>query len=272
MDKFTVLMPLYNGDIAAAFSEALNSIIINQTRKPDQIVLVVDGPINETLEQELSKWVDHLDIIRIPNNIGLSNALNHGVNFCSNELIFRMDSDDVALPTRFEKQMEFFRCNPQADMCSTWVKHYDGDMEKYIGDRKVPNDPDANAQYGMTRTPVNHVSLAFRKSSLSNAGGYPDTRLPFEDWWICLRVLKAGGTIHNIPEYLVNVRASPSFYERRSGLSYAKMEFTALHQMYVEGILPFKWCIVNLATRIPLRLIPKKWLSKFYETVIRKFF
>lgn len=265
-------MPLYSGDTVQAFAEAMRSILVEQTCKPNQVVLVVDGPINEQLELELSSWIVHLDVVRIVDNIGLSNALNHGLKYCSNELVFRMDSDDVAMPNRFKKQLEFFSQNPRADMCSTWVKHFDGGMTKYIGDRKVPSTPEMNKKYAMTRTPVNHVSLAFRKSSLLHSGGYPDTRLPFEDWWICLRVLKAGGSIYNLPEYLVNVRASPSFYERRSGVSYASMEIKALCLMFKEGIIPLRWCIFNLVVRVPLRLIPRKLTSMFYENVIRRFF
>jgi len=270
--KFSVVIPMYHGDIPDAFHEALESILDEQTVKPDQTILVVDGPIPLELESAIKRWKSRIEIIRTEKNVGLSNAINYALDFCKHDLVFRMDSDDISLPHRFEKQLNFFNENPDATFCSTWVQHFDGKMERYIGDRKVPETPAKNRSYAMTRTPINHVSLAFKKSHLLAAGGYPDTRLPFEDWWISLRTLKNNGHIYNIPEYLVKVRASDSFYERRAGLSYAKMELRALIEMYREGILPLKYCALNLVIRTPVRLAPRKTLSFIYEYLIRRFF
>ncbi|WP_082656912.1 glycosyltransferase [Pseudomonas citronellolis] len=272
MTKFTVLIPLYNGDTPEAFHEALHSVLIDQSLKPDQTLLVIDGPISPALEHAVEQWTDKIEIVRTDKNIGLSNAINFALKYCRNELVFRMDSDDISLPDRFEKQINFFANHPDADMCSSWVQHFDGDMKRYIGDRKVPVTPAENRSYAMTRTPINHVSLAFKKTALLASGGYPDTRLPFEDWWICLRALKNNGNIYNIPEYLVKVRASDSFYERRAGSRYAKMEYQALTQMCGEGILPIRWCLSNLALRLPVRMAPRRTLGLIYEHLIRRFF
>lgn len=270
--KFSVVIPLYRGDMPDAFHEALESILVNQTVHPDQTILVIDGPIPVDLENAITPWAHKLDILRIENNVGLSNAINFSLSHCRNDLVFRMDSDDISLPHRFERQVKFFVDNPDATFCSTWVQHFDGDMKRYIGDRKVPETPSENRRYAMTRTPINHVSLAFKKDHLIAAGGYPNTRLPFEDWWISLRTLKANGNIYNIPEYLVKVRASNLFYERRAGWPYAKMELRALLDMHMEGILPLKYCVLNTIIRLPVRFAPRKALSLIYEHFIRRFF
>lgn len=269
--SFSVLMAVYSGDKEDHVSEALRSISIESTIQPNQIVLVVDGPVCNSLETLIKSYHD-VDAIFLPENVGLSNALNIGLEYCDNDLVFRMDADDVSMPDRFEKQIKFMAENPDISICSAWVAHYDERMEKLIGDRKLPFSDIDNKKYSKMRTPINHPATVFRKSALLKFGGYPNTRLPFEDWWLCLRALNYGFSIYNIQEYLVRVRASKDFHSRRSGIAYLALEYSALSQMRKEGLLSFFWVSVNFIIRTPFRILPGNALDYMYKKVIRKYF
>lgn len=272
MEKFTVLMSVYNGDHVDYFKDALDSVIISSSLRPSQLVLVVDGPITNDLNDVILSYAESLDVIRLEHNIGLSNALNVGLKHCTYEIVFRMDADDISAPDRFEKQLRFLQENPDVGMCSSWVAHYDEAMDTYIGDRKLPDSPYKNKKYSLTRTPINHPAVAFRKSLVLSVEGYPDTRLPFEDWWLSLRIIKNGFHIYNIQEHLVNVRASKGFHTRRSGVRYLINEYKALALMTKEGVLPLRWSVFNSVIRTPFRLLPKSILDTVYRKVIRRFF
>ncbi|MNF91546.1 UDP-Gal:alpha-D-GlcNAc-diphosphoundecaprenol beta-1,3-galactosyltransferase [compost metagenome] len=272
MEKFSVLMSVYSGDKPEPFEDALNSILVTSNQKPTQTVLVVDGHIPASIETIIDKFKSELFIVRIQENVGLSNALNTGLSHCAYDLVFRMDADDVSTHDRFELQLAFFKDHPKAVMCSSWVAHYDESMRQYLGDRKLPHSPDEVLRYSLTRTPINHPATAFRKTAILMAGGYPDTRLPFEDWWLSLRVIKWGGDIYNLPKYLVKVRASRDFHARRSGFKYLMSEYKAIFLMRQEKILSTKWALTNILIRTPFRLLPKSLLNIVYKKIIRKKF
>lgn len=271
MDNFSVLISVYFGDKKKYFEDALRSVI-ESSLKPSQIVLVVDGPIPPELNDVIMEYADRLDVIRLKDNVGLSNALNLGLQHCAHEIVFRMDADDISVPSRFEKQLYFMQKNPDIGMCSSWVAHYDEKMMSYVGDRKLPESSNSNKRYSLTRTPINHPAVVFRKSVVLSVGGYPNTRLPFEDWWLSLRMIKNGVSLYNIQNYLVNVRASKDFHTRRSGFRYLVSEYRALFFMAREGIIPWRWATINLIVRTPFRLLPKATLDTVYKKVIRKFF
>ncbi|WP_240058531.1 glycosyltransferase, partial [Bacteroides uniformis] len=87
---------------------ALDSVL-NQTLPPSEIILIKDGPLTVELEKVLSSYdTNLLKIIPLPNNLGLSKALNIGLKHCSYEFVARMDTDDICYPSRFEKQVLFF--------------------------------------------------------------------------------------------------------------------------------------------------------------------
>ena len=106
---FSVLLSVYHKEKAEFLDEALNSIVC-QTLKPDEIIIVEDGPLTNELNNVLDKFeTENKCVKRVPLkvNSGLGKALNEGLKHCSNDLVARMDTDDIAFPDRFEKQVEF---------------------------------------------------------------------------------------------------------------------------------------------------------------------
>jgi glycosyltransferase involved in cell wall biosynthesis len=266
-------MPLYAGDDPGALEDAFKSILVEQDFLPSQVVVVVDGPISLSLNEILLRWkvsFEVIDVVQVEENVGISLALNSGLKFCRNEIVFRMDADDISNRQRFRKQYDYMVENPQIAMCSAWVEQYDFAMKSIVGVRNVPSTPAGVARFAKRRTPINHMALCFRKSLIESVGAYPDTRFPFEDWWLCLRVLRSGNYIGNIDEYLVKVRTGENFYKRRSGLAYAKSEIKAVLQMRREGLLTAVDVLANLAIRTPARLLPVSLLAALYQKILVK--
>lgn len=268
VDNFSVLIPLYHKDDPASFDLALSSVIRDQTVKPTEVVVVVDGRINDELEAVLSRWESECDLIRsirMVENVGISLALQEGLRHCQYEYIMRMDSDDICYPRRFEVQMQYMLNNPDVTMISSSVEQFDFSMKEKVGERLLPSHSGDVRKFARFRTPVNHMAVCFRKEQVVGAGGYPDTRYPFEDWWMCLRCIAAGLKVENVSEYLVAVRTGEAFYARRSGLDYVKMEVKALCAMRREGVMSDVDFLINLAIRVPVRLLPTFAVKKMYR-------
>lgn len=272
MLDFCVLMSLYKNDEVVFLNDSLDSILVNQSVLPSQVVLVMDGQVSVELNNAVKLWEESSEkvlVIRVPDNVGLSNAMNIGLKYCEFDIVFRMDADDVSTPDRFEKQLRVFLNDSSVSMVGGYYRQFDSLMEKQVGDRLVPLKYQDIKRFGFRRTPINHVSVAFKLSDALAVGGYPDTRLPFEDWWLALRFIKGDKKIVNIPEFLVDVRSGPSFYSRRSGLTYLKQEISAMFHMYKEGILPLFYAVTNILIRTPVRLAPSKLITLFYERLLR---
>lgn len=114
---FSVLLSLYAREKSYALNACLESIWFKQNIKPTEIILVQDGPIGTQLIKVVKYWQnqigDVLKVIALPDNIGLGRALNEGLKHCSYEWVFRMDTDDICLPNRFEKQIQYINNNPE---------------------------------------------------------------------------------------------------------------------------------------------------------------
>ena len=132
--KYSVLMPVYRKENPFYFYRAALSMM-KQSVSPDEFVLVCDGPLTEQLDAVIRKleetWSEQIKIVRLPENRGIGPALAAGVESCRNNLIARMDSDDIACPERCEKQLVQFRGNPALALASGAIAEFEMDsLEK----------------------------------------------------------------------------------------------------------------------------------------------
>ncbi len=266
-------MSVYKNDDPNHFCEALNSIT-NQTLPPNQIVLIRDGTVGSELQACLDKVKSENNLVslfELDENVGLSKALNIGLEYCDYEYIARMDSDDISEKDRFEKQIQFMQKNSDIVLLGSWYIQYDQDMKEVVSDRKVPESHNDIVDFSKTRTPYNHVTAVFKKEQIINIGAYPeDIEGRFEDWWLSLRLIKEGYKLHNIPEYLVRVRGGDSFLDRRGGLEYLKSEIHNLKLMVDEDLIDKYSYYKNIILRGVVRLVPPETREKIYS-YIRKF-
>jgi len=269
--KFSVLIPVYAKENPEFFIKALNSIV-TQTLKPSEIVVVKDGPLTDGLEKVIelfSKNYDNLfKIVSLEENVGLGDALNIGLKKCSYELVARMDSDDISMPYRFEKQIQVFDRDNKLDVCSGWVGEFDKDEKEIYYYRKVPENHDDIVRYLKIRSAINHPAVMYKKTSVEKAGGYQKMMF-LEDYYLWVRMLLKGAKFYNIQEVLVNMRGGENMIKRRAGIAYAKSELKLLNEFKNIGFLTKDEYIRNIFIRVPIRLMPIgiiKFIYRFLRT------
>lgn len=270
MNNFSVLLSLYAKEHPKYFKECLDSIDA-QTIQPDEIVIVLDGPITPELQNvvdELAITHLNLQIIPIAKNGGLGKALNVGLKYCSNNLIARMDTDDIAVPDRFEKQLKIFEKYPEVGVVSSWIDEFEGTPDNVISTRKLPEFHYQLLGYAKTRCPVNHPAAMFRKEVVLFAGGYMPFPL-FEDYYLWIRMMLNGTRFYNIQESLLKFRTSKDMYKRRGGMKHALDEIRFQNLIRKMGFISVIRCLENILIRFTVRVIPNKIRSVVYRKLLR---
>ena len=216
---FSVLMSIYKGDDAQHLSESLNSIYELQTKKPDQIVLVIDGPVSDELKHVVDDFESrHPSVARVvwcEKNNGLGLALKKGTEFCTCDYILRMDADDLSVSDRFERQIKYAREHPEIDAFGGYIEEFNsmpGDIKQL---RKVPIKEQDIRKMLKQRNPMNHVAMCMKKSSLEKVGGY-ESVLYCEDYFLWVKMLSADLKLSNMPIKLVDVRVGNGFIGKRN--------------------------------------------------------
>lgn len=270
--SFSVLMSVYFKENPQFLEKALESTI-NQTLRPSEIVVVLDGKLTPDLYSVLDKFKTQypglIKTIQLEKNVGLGKALEIGINECSHDLIARMDSDDICLPERFEKQINFMINNPDVKVLGSWIGEFEADPEVIESVRKVPVNYDEIIKYAKTRCPLNHMTVVYWKESVIEAGNY-QTLLLNEDYFLWVRMLKKGFKIMNIPEILVLARAGTSMYQRRGGLQYIKSEWKLQKTFLKMNFIDAKLFLFNMVSRGLVRLMPNSIRGLIYRKVLRK--
>ncbi|EMQ2211346.1 glycosyltransferase [Escherichia coli] len=268
--KLSVLLSLYIHESPNFLDDCLASLY-KQSRFPDEVVIVFDGPVTNELHDCVDKWSKYLPIVTIEldKNVGLGQALNVGLKTCSYNYVFRMDTDDICHPERLSQQLSFFKNNPDVGLLSCAVGEFKHSVKDIYAWRRLPLKHDEIIRFSKKRSPFNHMAVAFKKELVLNAGGYQNEYL-YEDYSLWIRMIQNGVITANLPETLVYARTGNGMAARRSGLKYAKSEYFAQVKFYKMGYLSFLELLRNLAIRLPLRLVPVSLLSLLYSTVLRK--
>lgn len=171
---FSVLMSVYKKEKPEYLREALESVI-NQTLPPDEIVLVEDGPLTPELDAVLdeiaSKLIQkqsykdtklQLRVVKLEQNQQLGRALAEGLKHCTNELIVRMDTDDIAVSDRFEVQYRYMAEHPEIAVSGGLMEEFDPADESYRKVKNMPTSKENIKSYSRYRNPVNHMTVMFR--------------------------------------------------------------------------------------------------------------
>lgn len=268
--SFSVLMSLYAKERPLFLRQSLDSVF-GQTLKPDEVIFVEDGPLTSELYSVVEKYCQlhpEMKVIPLPVNGGLGKALNVGLKHCSNELIARMDTDDIALPDRFEKQVEFMAENPDVDICSGWLNEFESDIANIKSVKKVPATHSEISDYIKSRNPLNHPVVMFRKSAVEKAGGYRHFPL-FEDWYLWARMMASGAKFANIQRPLVNFRISPNMYKRRGGIGYAMDSARFQWTLHRLGIISVFHAIKSALMRGVVYILPNTVRALIYSKLLR---
>lgn len=269
--SFSVLIPVYKKESPVFLKKSIESILY-QTLKPDEIVLVKDGPLINKLNKIIQQFVDEnpklFSIIDLEKNVGLGKALEIGLQHCSYEIIARMDSDDICNPQRFERQIKFMEDNPKIDIVGSWIAEFIKNPEEIVFKRKVPITHSNIFEFAKLRNPMNHVTVMFKKIAVLRAGNYRQFPL-FEDYYLWLRMLMNNTKFANIPEYLVFVRVGNNMLNKRRGINYLNREIKFQRKMLNMGFISYREFLRNLLLRGIPRLIPGRLLKFIYKKFAR---
>lgn len=268
--RFSVLMSVYRNDKVDNVKIAIDSIL-NQTLKPNQYVIMVDGPINDDMKKLLLDYDKKENIIELhfrDENKGLGITLNEGLNFCKYEYVARMDADDQSLIERFQKQVDYLKKHPEVDVIGTFIDEYDENLICKISSRFVPEFHDDIKKKIKSRNPVNHVTVMYRKESVLKVNGYENYQF-FEDYYLWAKMITAGAIFYNLQYSLVNVRSGYSMYERRGGKKYIKCILKFEKGLYKLNIINKIEYLNNVVKRIIVATIPNRLRGYLYKIVLR---
>ena len=264
-------MSVYYRENPDHFIKSVESMT-NQTIAPDEIVIVKDGPLTKELDQEIKKLEKNksIKIIEIEKNVGLGIALNIGLNHCTNEIVARMDTDDISEKNRCERQLTFLNDNPSISLVGTTIAEFFEDSEQIKSYRIVPKEDNEIKEYMKTRSPFNHPSVMFKKSAVIGAGGYLNYPLN-EDYYLWVRMLISGCKFANIDEPLLKMRITKNTFERRGGWKYFITQKKLFDFMLTNKIINKKEYIYNNLIRFITRLLlPNDIRGYLYRKVLRK--
>lgn len=271
-DKFSVLMSLYIKEKPEYLRECMDSIL-SQTIMPDQIVIVKDGPITDELNAVLDEYISRNEelytIVPLEKNVGLGLALAEGMLHCRNELVARMDTDDVCRRDRFELQLSEFEKNPSLDICGCHIIEFEGNIDNIVAKRSVPlNDADIK-KYQKRRDAFNHVTVMFKKSKVLGAGNYRSCML-MEDTYLWVNMFMYGCYAENIDDCLVYARVGKDMFERRGGWSYFKKYREGRRKVRETGYIGFFDYYYTIAVQFVIALMPNKLRGWVFKKLLHK--
>lgn len=252
--NFSVLLSIYFKEKPEYLRACLQSLAV-QTLKADEVVLVEDGPISSELKAIIERFRESLNIVSVllVDNVGLACALNEGLKHCSHDLVARMDTDDIALPDRFEKQVAFMHVNPDIAASSGFIEEFN-DAGEVLSQRALPLAHDALVKFAKKRSPLSHPAVIFRKQAVLSVGGYPE--LYPEDFLLWIKLIQARYKIANVPDVLVKMRTGEGFITRR-GWKFLKGELRVYHHMYKTGFINLLAFINIVLMKSILRISPR---------------
>lgn len=269
--NYSVLMSVYYKENPEFLRQSMMSIF-NQTVLTNDFVLICDGKLTEELDSVIAEMQDKfgkiLNVVRLPQNVGLGKALNEGIKHCKNDLVARMDSDDISYPDRCEKQLEIFQ-NYNVDIASGTVEEFTYSPDDACSKRILPEKHDEIVLFAQKRNPFNHPCVMYRREAVQNAGGYQDFYL-LEDYYLWIRMLMNGSIGYNLQGPILWMRAGNGMYRRRSGVKYAKSQIKLLNFMKNKGFINIWQYLKSAVVRMGSSVSPN-FLRKFmYEKVLRK--
>lgn len=263
---FSVLISIYRKENPLWFREALDSVFA-QTVQPDEIVLVEDGPLTPELYaviDEYSQKYPVFNIVRNETNLGLGLALQKGVLACRNEIIARMDTDDIIPPHRFATQLA--KIEDGYDVVSCWSTLFLNEKDNVIAVKTRPEQHEDIVKLAHKRSPVCHAAAFMRRSAVIEAGNYLH-RQYYEDYNLWVRMILNGAKFYNIQESLYYVRTTEEQLNRRAGFSYLKNELKYLKEFHSMGFYAWRDLVKNSAIRIVARLMPDRMRETAFKII-----
>ena len=272
--RFSVLISVYYKEIPRYLDRALQSITDDQILKPNEIVLIKDGPLTKELDEVIGKfkkkYPNLFKIVTLEKNYGLGKALNIGLENCTCELVARMDGDDISKPERFKKQIEIFQKNPKLDIVGSWIDEFIERDEEIIvrSIRKVPETSEEIYQKLKSICAFNHPTVMYRKSKIIEVGSYLQ-EFALEDYYLWIRLAMSGANMYNFQESLLKFRITEGTSKRRGGLKLLKSDIKFQNKIFKMGFLNKIEVVKNIVIYGVYRILPNEIREYVQRKMIR---
>lgn len=271
MATISVLISVYQSENAEYLNRSLQSVWDDQSLKPNQIVLIEDGPLGEELLKVIDEWKKRLQdvicIIKNEKNIGLTKSLNKGIQYITSELIARADSDDISMPSRFALQEKFFAEHPDVDILGGAMQEFNEEND-CLNVRHYPSTHEQACKYIMKASPLAHPSVMMRKKIFDEGLKYNEEYRTSQDVALWFDALNTGYHIANLDDIILLFRQNSSVFKRR-GRDKAWNEF----KIYMKGIYRkkglFTFYYVYPFSRLLFRLMPAFFVKSIYQSKLR---
>ena len=272
MESYSVLMSVYHKADPAFFRTALESLV-NQTVRSNDIVIVCDGPLTPQLDEVLDnyqqQYPDIFRIVRLEQNVGIGAAANEGLKHCQNDLVAKMDADDIAVPQRCEWQLNRFAQCPELTVLGGYIAEFDQDPDQPTTLREVPLTNDTIRTFARRRQPFNNQTVMYRRSAVLKVGGYNKMRRS-EDFDLYTRLLCANYYCENLSEVLVQVRVDQGALNRRASLDTLKGCIDSRWRSYKMGYASLLDVAVCVGGELFITLCPTRLQRWIYRRFLRK--
>lgn len=270
--KFSVCMSVYKNDNTQDFADAVMSIY-NQTCSPDEIILVIDGPVPQIMHDTINALKEEMGIMKVISlevNMGHAIARQAGLEAAKNDLCAVMDADDLSVADRFEKQLKAFEEHPDVSVVGGLINEFIHTTDNVVGMRIVPEKDTDIKDYLKSRCPMNLVTIMLKKSDVMKVGGYQDWYCE-EDYYLWIRLTLGGYKFYNIQENLVNVRVGEEMYQRRGGKRYFDSEVRLQKYMFDHNLISWSKYVYNVLIRWVVQVaMPNKVRGWVFRTFARK--
>ena len=272
MAQLSVLMSLYIKEQPEYAKECFDSLL-RQTVPADEWIIVEDGPLTREMYALLDEYQEKYPglIKRIPleKNQGLGLALRVGVQECRNDLIARMDTDDIAREDRFEKQLREFALNPNLDICGSNIDEFEENPDKIVAQRRVPLKHDEIVEYQKRRDAFNHMTVMYKKKTVLDAGNYQACPL-MEDTYLWARMIMNGAACLNISDSLVFVRIGKGMFERRGGWGYFKKYKNGQKMVKDIGFTSYMTYLYKICIQFIVALLPQVIRGFIFKMILHR--
>ncbi|WP_078378666.1 glycosyltransferase [Sutcliffiella halmapala] len=271
-EKYSVLMSLYYKEKPDFLRLSIDSML-SQTLKPNEIIIVKDGKLTEELEEVIDFYVTKepnlFTIVPLEKNIGLGLALNEGLKICRNELVARMDTDDISLENRCELQVKEFMENDKLCIVGTMTDEFFDDPNNIVTSRVVPTEHEDILKFSRRRSPFNHPTVMYKKSEVLRCGGYHDVKRK-EDIDLFGRMLNQGCIAMNIDKALLLFRSNEDNYLRRKSWDNCKSYVAVIYDFWKKGYCGTFDLFVVVIGQLVMFFSPVWFLKLLSDSFLRK--
>lgn len=258
-------MSVYNAD--QYLSSCIESIF-DQSYQNWELIVINDhsNDLTSDILEQFKDRDDRLYIYHLSSNSGQTLSLNYGISLCKGYYIARIDADDIMMPERIKKQVDFLELNPDYGLCGSYAILIDEHSQPYAS-YTLPTTNEKIKNSLKKFNPIMHPTVLIRKELLIKSGGYDISYHAAQDYklWI---ILSKYTKMANLPEFLLQYRVLSNSISRKNKTQIFDTIILKLETMF-NGFLPYDTAFYCLKD-IVLYSLPSSLLSLVHRLRITR--